>query len=90
MTASAMEKVITGMMKLAVCSSSDLVLVSPGLILPEYSRVSSSSRIFDPKEPMAKMTVFCASFWYLFKMKQLSFLISIYIIPDFPEKGNRV
>ena len=67
-----MENVTRGMRKFALCSRSDLVEVSSGAILAEYRRVSSSVKIFEPKLPIAKTAVFCASFLYLFKYKILS------------------
>lgn len=65
-TASEIENVKIGIRKLAITSRSSFVLLSPGLILPVYKRVRSKISIFEPKLPMANITVLTARLLYLF------------------------
>ena len=86
-----MENVTTGIRKFANISRMPFVLNSavPPAKLSEYSLVRKNARIFDPKLPIAKTTVFAASFLYLFMHQNpLQKMIYAIIIADFERFVN--
>ena len=92
MTASAMENVAMGIIKFAVCSNNDFVLLSADEILYVYNLVNNNNNIFEPNDPIANTSVLAASFLYLFKSDKSPFLETQdnnYIISEFLKKGKR-